>query len=345
MDIFGMSRNLAAMIAAVVFSSMLAFAGTPQDGRLVLALGDADPVAVAKALKQGARASGLLEHPEYPSVQKTALQWLLGLGVGDLDAAKLEPRRLEVAKLLFANGAKLSGNQDEVYASIVYGHEQLVRLLLDKGLKPDYKIYGYTLPQMAYLRRQPGIEKLLVSWGGAPVERLDRLQIDIVRGAKDLDAKAIEEALRAGGNINAPDPSGETGLTALLSMPLVGLGGGIDLLEKFLVDWKANPAVGSSTDNQTFPIIQWVKMNSFREEDFEMTAQVLEQFVLLGVDVNAADRFKQTSLHAASEKGNVPACRTLLKAGARAAAADFQNRTPISVAKNAATRALLRGYQ
>lgn len=338
-------RAVAVFFAAFCFGLGSAVAGKPHDDRLVVALEAGNAAAVTKALKQGASVNGLLEHPEYPSVEKTALQWLLNVGNSDGDPAALEPKRLEIAKILFANGAKLSGHQDEVFATIVYGHERVMRLLLDQGAKTTDKIYGYTPLQLAYLYQQPKIQELLLSRGSVPIAESDRLQIDIVRGAKDRDPKLIEDALRAGGNINAPDPSGETGLTALLGMPLVGRGGEIDLLGKFLVEWRANPAIGSSTDKPTFPIIQWVGMNSFREEDFELTAQVLEQFVLRGADVNAVNQFKETALHVASKRGNVPACRVLMKAGAKPSATDFQNRTPMSVAKNAATRAVLRGYQ
>jgi hypothetical protein len=338
-------RAVTVFLLVFCFGLGSAIAGKPHDGRLVLALEAGDAAAVSKALKQGASVNGLLEHPEYPSVQKTALQWLLNVPISDGNSAYLESKRLAIAKILFANGAKLSGNPDEVFATIVYGHERVMRLLLDHGARTTDKIYGYTPLQLAYLYQQPKVQELFLSRGSIPIAESDRLQIDIVLGAKDRDPKVIEEALRAGGNINAPDPSGETGLTALLGMPLVGRGGGIDLLRKFLIEWRANPAIGSSTDRPTFPIIQWVEMNSFREEDFELTAQVLEQFVLRGADVNAMNQFNETALHAASKRGNVPACRVLLKAGAKPSSADFQNRTPMSVAKNAATRAVLRGYQ
>jgi ankyrin repeat protein len=338
-------RAVAVFFVVFCFGLGSAAAGKPHDGRLVLALEAGDAIAVTKALKQGASMNGLLEHPEYPSIKKTALQWLLNFGSSDEAPAALESKRLEIAKILFANGAKLSGHQDEVFATIVYGHELVMRLLLDHGAKTTDKVYGYTPLQLAYLNQQPKIQELLLSRGSVPIAENERLQIDIVRGAKHHDPKLIEEALRAGANINAPDPSGETGLTALLGVPLVYMDRGMGLLVKFLVEWKANPAIGSSTDRPSFPIIQWVEMNSFREEDFELTALILEEFVLRGADVNAVNQFKATALHAAAKHGNVPACRVLLKAGAKPSSADFQNRTPMSVAKNAATRAVLRGSQ
>lgn len=53
---------------------------------------------------------------------------------------------------------------------------------------------------------------------------------------------------------------------------------------------------------------------------------------------------RELLFHLAAKQGNIPACRVLLKAGASPTSVDILNRTPISAAKNAATRALLQTY-
>lgn len=236
-----------------------------------------------------------------------------------------------------------------MFATIVHGHENILRFLLDKGASPTNKIYGYKPVELAYSKGKANLQKLLLSRGAQEVNENVRLQIDIVRATRNADPDAILAALRAGADINSSDPSGDTPLTALLGFPILSRDQNLTkanliLLTQLITEWKANPAKGSDGKDATYPIILWVSMNSFNEEDFQLSATVLEQLILWGADVRASNNYKETALHIAAKMGNVPACQVLLKAGANVAATDFQNQTPISVAKNARTRALLRAY-
>lgn len=338
--------------AMVVASLCLAMAAVGNaraasaDADLIFALERADAAAVSKALRSGASASAPLAYPGKPTNKRTALQWLLGyVDASDDPPEQVEARRLGVLKLLFARGAKLSGHQDEMFATIVDGHEKVLRLLLDKGASPSGRIYGYTPVELAYREGKLELVELLVVRGGQPLSEREKLQIDIVQGARERNTDAIRTAIRAGADVNGTDPSGDTPLTAFLSAPIYGHDRYVSLLEELVVEWKANPGKGSEGERATYPIIELVRMNSFREDYFRMTADLLEQLILRGADVHVTNRFKETALHVAAKEGNVPACRVLLKAGASASAADFQNRTPMSVAKNAETRALLRTYR
>lgn len=312
---------------------------------LVLALDRADAAAVSKALRSGLSASAPLAYPGEPTIKRTAIQWILGFDASDDPPEQVEARRLAVLKMLFAKGAKLTGHQDEMFATIVQGHEKILRLLLDKGASPSERIYGYTPVELAYREGKLALVELLVARGGQPLSEREKLQIDIVQGARERNSDAIRTAIRAGADINGTDPSGDTPLTAFLSAPIYGHGRYVSLLEELVVEWKANPGKGSEGEKATYPIIELVRMNSFREDYFQMTADLLEQLILRGADVHVTNRFKETALHVAAKEGNGPACRVLLKAGASASATDFQNRTPMSVAKNAETRALLRTYR
>lgn len=320
------------------------------NAELVTALERADLSAVNKALRMGASLAGPLPYPSDPSIRRSPIQWLLRYDPSDDPPEQVEAKRLEVLKLLHAKGAKLSGHQDEMFATIVHGHEKVLRLLLDMGASPSDRIYGYTPVELAYREGRPNLQKLLLSRGGPAISERSRLQIDLIHAVNERDPDAIRDALLAGGDINSADPSGETPLTALLSLPLLSRNperteSNIALLAKFISEWKANPAKASEGEKATPPIILWISMNSFKEESFQLSADILEQLILRGADVRATNVFKETALHVAAERGNVPACKVLLSAGASPTATDFQNRTPMSVAKNAATRALLRAHQ
>lgn len=342
-------RNVLIAISLICIAGAVK-AALPTSDLLYRSLITADIAGVRKALAQGASATVPLPAPDLPSAIKTPLEWLLSYSLSKEDSAVTDAKRLEVAKLLLSRGAKLTGKSDELFPAIVQGHERVLRLLLDHGASQTTRISGYTPLELAYKEGRKSIQDLLVARGAPSLNEAERLQIDLVRGARLRHIKMIQDALAAGGEMNSPDPSGQTPLGELLSMPLItrnaeSTANNLELLALFFTEWKANPAKGTETDTPTVPVIQWVQMNSFVEAQFDLSAEILDRLIRYGADVNATDFLKQTALHLAAEHGNLPACKVLLKAGARGSAKDYRGRTPLDLAKNASTRAFLRANQ
>src|SRR5262249_55455199 len=109
-----------------------AWSGPAEDAALLEAAHNLDIIAVTAALKKGANPHATSP----PPTSRTPLQMVTwGMHTYGLYGGRdAHSKALEVAKVLFSNGAKLGVlDRDILFVPILVGNVQLVSLLLDRG--------------------------------------------------------------------------------------------------------------------------------------------------------------------------------------------------------------------
>ncbi|TGO80036.1 hypothetical protein BELL_0016g00100 [Botrytis elliptica] len=116
-------------------------------------------------------------------------------------------------KFIDANYMKEIGTASLLRTAVIYGHANIVKLLLEKGAEPNYKIGHRTALMMASSEGQLTIVELLLEYG-AEIDCRDSshetpLRIAIYRGHLDM----IKLLLEKGARVNYGENNGETPLT------------------------------------------------------------------------------------------------------------------------------------
>ena len=170
--------------------------------------GNIDSEAVRAALKQGANPNASTATAR-PITSLGCVTMALAGRQGDPDGAAVE-----VARMLFAAGAKLSADRDGFFFVISNGSVAMVELFIDHGASPTARLEGFTPTELARKYNQPAVYDYLISRGGVPVDSSVTAQLALVQAAGSGDIAAMERAIADGARINSPDATQRTALIA-----------------------------------------------------------------------------------------------------------------------------------
>ena len=200
------------MIVAATLASRAASInseGTLADRQLWDAAWHVDVDAVKAALQHGANPNAATKTARPMTAIET-----VNFGAAH-DAVKLV-RAIEVAKILFAAGAKIGWTDREIlFLPIASGNVEMVRLLLDNGASPIAPIEGFTPTELAIKYGQLAIYGVLIAQGGIPVDNKEAAQIALIEAATSSTEETIsnmERAIQRGAQINGTDPNNKTAL-------------------------------------------------------------------------------------------------------------------------------------
>ncbi len=333
---------LAVLICIALCGRGIAAGKEAVDSQLLDAVMNLDVQHVREALEQGADPNSFT-HTKRP---QTVLNTLM---FGMTAKRNGEGAALEIAKLLFAKGARLGPyDSDILFSPISDGSEPMLGLLLDKGASPTLPIEGYTPAELAIKYGHPPLYNLLVKRGAVPVHARDAAQLVLVQAAGNGDIEGMEQALASGARVDGPDPSGATPLLSALHVPLFQYRQAAAVW--WLLDHHADPnATGESgfTDLAGIPLHVFVAMNARNmamvrpDSDKPFPVETLVRLLNAGAKVSGMDEFGRTPLHIAAKFDNEAAARILIGEGARVMARDKSGRTPLDYAEAAGMIKLL----
>src|SRR5262249_53250562 len=260
-------------------------------------------------------------------------------------------KALEVANVLFSNGAKLGVlDRDILFVPILVGNVQLVSLLLDRGALPTAKVEGYTPTALALKYSQKEVYDLLVSRGGIPVSQRDAAQLTLVESAARGDIVGMERVVKAGARTDGADANGMIALINAVRSAIYERRQAEAIW--WLLDAGADPNVKgesgfSGLEGITLHIFVAMNKHPLQGVDKKPEAKALaeETFTRLlqaGAKVSGMDSKGRTPLHFAAQSDNVRAAELLTRAGARVMARDAQGRTPLDYAESAPMIQLLK---
>ena len=341
MHVIALCRKLAAVSLTFAYLAPC-WGGSLEDALLASSLVRSDLQGVQIAIKKGANLKGRLPHPDSPGVKKTAV--LLALGAlfraDDLKTTKEVER---ILRTIFAAGAELNGDRDEMFIPIARGTPSILKLLLDNGSNPHVRIYGYSPTQLAIKYKKDDLLPVLAVRGATSVSDEEAAQIRFVHAALRQDWGEMKQALSAGANVNQPDAANHYAIVQLFSMPLIEPIG-YDCVKWLLLEMNADPRLMDGGENATSATHQVIANNSFKQEDFFTTAAIVAMLLERGADVSALDAIGRTPLHYAAESGNYLAVEVLLRNTAKLSTRDSWSRTPLDLAKSREVITLLRNF-
>lgn len=323
-----------------LFAHLPAFAGQLEDSLLAGASARLDLKGVELAIRRGAKVSGPLPHPDAPNVRRTPIQFVLSalIGADDPDAPKRAEQSL---RALFKAGATLTGDFGELFSAVSGGHERIVTLLLEQGANPHTRIYGYTPAELSVKYDQQKLLPIFYARGVARVEPVAAAQIQLVQAASRQRLSAMREALAAGAQVNALDPSGSLAIVQLFSMPLLEPDG-YDAVRWILSETNVDPSTSETSEDRSTALHKLIERNSYRQSDLSMTALIAEALLRKGAEVSAVDSLGRTPLHYAAQYGNVLVMRVLIQSGAKIMVRDALRKSPLDLAKSGDAIKVLR---
>ncbi|MCA3121416.1 MAG: hypothetical protein ING90_02125 [Rhodocyclaceae bacterium] len=312
---------------------------------LTIAIESLDLKSIEKALRAGASASAPAPNLTGYGQVLTPIELAINARPANLPLKEVDGRIAAVIDLLIKRGAKMTISEEPVLVVIWRGYELVASRMVDAGLDVTQRVGGYTPAELALLHGHSSLHDTLVRRGAPPVSAKVRVQLLLMHGVDRLDTEIVSAALAAGADIDGHDPSGQTALTYLLSMPLLrdGSDRGIDavsFMTYLLFSAKADPRVPNR--NKDLPLNMFIRLNSFSEKLLDLSATLVSLFLKRGASVSAIDASRSTALHMAAQRGNAPVIAVLLKAGADSMAKDIRGDTPIDLARNSGIRNLLR---
>ncbi len=259
---------------------------------------------------------------------------------GDLKGAKsAEAEGVRVLRLLFQKGAKLSARDDSILSyAIIFGHGEVVNLLLENGANPHKRDDGYSLSELAIKYSQDQIYRTLLARNAAQVSKEDALQLKLMAAAGSRNRIAVYGLLKDGAKLNGPDTCGETALVNALALPLFR-----DADVEF-IEWLLNLGADANLPAKfkcqglprTYPIQNLFKV-SVNLDDVALLDRhvfIVDKLLKAGANINAVDEFGRTVLHivAGGGKSRPLTAEWLVTQGADINAQDYKGKTPADVA-------------
>ena len=326
-------------LGCMLLVSIVATATPLEDRLLASAAARLDVKGVELAIIRGAKVDQKLTHPDAPSVIRTPIQFALSALIANRDAesaAKAE----RILRALFKAGGKVTGYEGELFSAIQGGYDTILLLLLNNGANPHDRLYGYTAAETAIKYDQSKLLPTLYARGVPKVDESTAAQIQFVQAASVRNILHMRLAVGAGAAVNHPDPAGRLAIVEVFSAPLWDP----DNLAavSYLLEFGADPSQAEYADTKSTALHNLIKRNSFRPEQYSMTAAITEILLQRGAPVSAEDSLGRTPLHYAAQHGNIPVIKLLLSNGAKVMPRDVFRRTPLDMAKSGAAINLLR---
>ena len=330
-----------------------ALAGAIEDEALRDAISGLDVAGVKGALKNGANPNSSARDRLTP-LEIVANANLLGMSNPPPAAKKAgfnEPEivhseTLEIAKMLFAAGAKLGPHYGQIlYFPICRGNVELVRLLVNKGASVKANLNGYSPAQVAKKCGQETVYQLLVSNGAIPVGITVSAQLAFVEAADKGDIDGMERAVNNGAKINDLEPSKNAALNAAVRYETIEPSKALAI--RWLLDHGANPNL---EDSEGLPLHLYVSASKvmlnleLKDRMYlkQLAEETLIQLLKAGARVSGVNDAGETPLHVAARVDNVRAAEILIKEGAKVMPRDSTGKTPLDYAESAAMIKLLK---
>jgi len=348
---FILTSFLGVALSLVPLALLPSWAGSVEDKALREAAGCAHPEGynvegVKAALKAGADPNAR----EIPSATAGSLTPLSCVGLplfGRSPNKDLNHKAVDIAKLLFAAGAKLESNERRhlFFISIVKGNLELVRLLIDKGASPTAKLDGYTPAEVAKKHEQLDVYEYLISQGATPVDNIGAAQMVLSQAAGDRDIPTMQRAIKDGARINGTDHDGDTALIESLRWG-IAVPSWVSSIW-WLLDNGADP---NQEGNSGYPLHVFIRMSAItlaaksdRSDVLKpLTEETLARLLKAGAKVSGKDKHGRTPLHVAAETDNVLAAELLIAHGAKVMPRDDAGKTPLDYAESGPMIALLK---
>jgi ankyrin repeat protein len=341
--------KLLMIVIIFVISCSGAYALTPADHQLSEAIKQLNVVAVTEALNNGADPNAFDFSQRGARSPLSELMLALMFKHYSDGSENANRQSFDIARLLFAKGAKASQSRVTMFSPIAYGNLPLIKLLVENGVSVLDKIEGSTPTHIAIKYKQLPAYELLISLGALPVDKGQALQVEVVEAANNCDLQGVNMALVKGASINGKSENDNTPLLSVLRHPLTDK----NCVETavWLLENGANPnSYSRFNDSENIPLHAFTFWNSLKidikEKDRVYVAasqkKILSLLLTKGAKVSSVDLTNKTALHKAAMYDNIWIAKELLKQHAKVMSRDNKNKTPLDYAESSEMITLLK---
>jgi ankyrin repeat protein len=312
--------RIAVFLAVLIFPANTITASLP-DSMLHDAIGQGDVKGVVEALQAGADPSSLLEETALSAIEMAA-----DIPLFLHDGKEIEKLALEILKLLFEAGARISKKDSTIlHCAVIKGSAAILEFLISKGANLNAEDGEGNSPlSLAIETEHPEIVEALLRHGARPMTEPEIAQIRFVSAATKGNISNMSELLSKGVKIDGKTRSGKTALVAAARAQ-----------QEESVKWLLTKGADANLYAKEGPLEApplWNAMLCNRSLfNFSIPLLLLRH----GASANATDPYlKQTPLHVAAWLDNLLAVAILLNAGSDVKAQDAEGKTPLDYAED-----------